>query len=77
MPKFAMGLQTKGRKMGGIRGQVGLQSEGLRVMGAPLCAKCLNVCCSLESLVVRIVRVCFSCRRIDPPFERERIPFYR
>ena len=42
--KFAMGLQTRGSKMGGIRGPVGLRTKGPRVMGAPTCAKCLNVC---------------------------------
>ena len=52
--------------MGGARGPVRLRSEGPRVMGAPLCAKCSNVCCSLESLVVQIVGVCFSCHLIDP-----------
>ena len=46
--KFAMGLQTKGRKMGGTRGPVGLWSKGLRVMGAPLCAKCSSVCSRFE-----------------------------
>ena len=40
--KFAMGLQTEGRKMGGIRGLVGLWSEGPRVTGAPLYAKCFE-----------------------------------
>ena len=34
--KFAMGLQTRRRKMGGIRGPVGLWSEGLRATGALL-----------------------------------------
>ena len=37
--KFTVGLQTEGRKMGSIRGPVGLWSEGPRVTGAPLCAK--------------------------------------
>ena len=46
--KFAVGLQTKGRKMGGARGPVGLRSEGPRVMGAPLCAKCSSVCSRFE-----------------------------
>ena len=75
--KFAVGLQTDGRKMGGTRGPVGLWSEGLRVTGAPLCAKCSNVCCSLESLVVRIVGACFSYRLIDLSIGRGCIPFYR
>ena len=40
---FVVGLQMEGRKMGGTRGPVELWSEGLRVMGAPLCAKCSSV----------------------------------
>ena len=32
--KFAVGLQTRRRKMGGTRGSVGLWSKGLRVTGA-------------------------------------------
>ena len=55
--KFAVGLQTRRRKMGGVRGPVGLWSEGPRVTEAPLCAKCSNVCRSLGSLVVQIVCV--------------------
>ena len=55
--KFAVGLQMERRKMGGARGLVGLWSEGPRVTGAPLCAKCLNIYCSLGSLVVRIMCV--------------------
>ena len=50
--KFVVGLQTRGSKMGDIRGPVGLWTKGPRVMGAPMCAKCSNVCCSL---VVRIL----------------------
>ena len=46
--KFVVGLQTEGRKMGGTRGPVGLRSEGPRVMGAPLCAKCLSMCLWFE-----------------------------
>ena len=46
--KFAVGLQMEGRKMGGIRGPVGLWSEGPRVTGAPLCAKCSSVCSRFE-----------------------------
>ena len=34
--KFAVGLQTEERKMGGARGPVRLWSEGPRVTGAPL-----------------------------------------
>ena len=42
--KFAVGLQTSGSKMGGVRGLVGLWTEGPRVIGAPMCAKYSNVC---------------------------------
>ena len=42
--KFAMGLQTEGSKMGGARGEVGLRTEGLRVTGAPTCAKYSSMC---------------------------------
>ena len=55
--KSAVGLQMEGSKMEGARGPVGLWSKGPRVMGAPLCAKCLNICCSLGSLVVQIMCV--------------------
>ena len=52
---------TNGReKDGGARGPVGLRSKEPRVTGAPLCAKCSNVCCLLGSLVVRIVCVLFE-----------------
>ena len=34
--------------MGGTRGPVGLWSEGPRVTGAPLCAKCSSVCSRFE-----------------------------
>ena len=34
--------------MGGTRGPVGLWSEGPRVIGAPLCAKCLSMCSRFE-----------------------------
>ena len=46
--KFAVGLQTEGRKMGGARGPVELWSKGLRVMRALLCAKCSSVCSRFE-----------------------------
>ena len=46
--KFAVGLQTEGRKVGGTRGPVGLWSEGSRVTGAPLCVKCSSVCLWFE-----------------------------
>ena len=46
--KFAVGLQTEGRKMEGARGPNGLRSEGPRLTGALLCAKCLSVCSRFE-----------------------------
>ena len=46
--KFVVGLQTEGRNMRGTRGPVGLRSEGPRVTGASLCAKCLSMCSRLE-----------------------------
>ena len=46
--KFVVGLQTRRRKMGGTRDPVGLWSEGSRVMGAVLCAKCSSVCLWFE-----------------------------
>ena len=46
--KFAVGLQTDERKMRGTRGPVGLWSEGPRVTGASLCAKCSSVCSRFE-----------------------------
>ena len=46
--KFVVGLQTEERKMGGTRDPVRLWSEGPRVMGAWLCAKCLSVCLRFE-----------------------------
>jgi len=53
--KCAVGLQTKGSKMGGARGLVRLWTEGPRVTGAPTCAKCSNIYCSnrlCESILV-------------------------
>ena len=41
--KFVVGLQTSGNKIGGVRGPVGLWTAGLRVMGAPTCAKYWNM----------------------------------
>ena len=41
--KFAVGLQTRGSKMGGARGPVGLRTKGPRVMGDPTCAKYSSV----------------------------------
>ena len=46
--KFAVGLQTEGRKMGGTRGPVGLWFEGPRVTGAPVYAKCSSMCLWFE-----------------------------
>ena len=46
--KFAVGLQTRRRKMEDTRGSVGLWSKGLRVTGVPLCAKCSSVCSRSE-----------------------------
>ena len=41
--KFAVGLQTRRRKMEGTGGPVGLWLEGPRATGAPLSAKCSSV----------------------------------
>ena len=41
--KFAVGLQARRSKIGGIRGPVGLRTEGPRVTGVPTCAKCCSV----------------------------------
>ena len=38
--------------MGVTRGPVGLWSEGPRVTGAPLCAKCSSVACGLNLVVL-------------------------
>ena len=46
--KFPVGLQTEGRKMRGTRDPIELWSEGPRVTGAPLCAKCSSVCSRFE-----------------------------
>ena len=74
-------------KDGGVRGPVRLGAEGPRVMGAPTCAKCLSECSVFvrlivngsvnRSFVVRIVRESLEFSLIDPPFGRERVPFYR
>ena len=42
--KFVVVLQTRGSKMGDIRGPVGLRTEGPRVTGDPTCAKYSSVC---------------------------------
>ena len=46
--KFAVGLQTRMRRMGGTKGPVRLRSKGLRATGAPLRAKCSSVCLRSE-----------------------------
>ena len=46
--KFAVGLQTRRRKMGCTRGPIGLWSEGPRVTEAPLGAMCSSVCSRFE-----------------------------
>ena len=50
--KFVVGLQTRGSKMGGARGLVGLWTEGPREAGAPTCTKYLSMC---SVGIVRIV----------------------
>ena len=77
---FAVGLQTEGSKMGGASGPVGLWTKGLRVTGAPACAKYLSVC-SVEILgsldrLDRVDRVCLNRLRVIL-IGREAIPFYR
>ena len=42
--KFAVGLHMRGSKMGGVRGLVGLWTEGPRLTGALSCAKYSSVC---------------------------------
>ena len=49
---------TNGReKDGGVRALIEQLSKKPRVMGAPLCAKCSDACCSLGSSIVQIVCV--------------------
>ena len=43
MLKVCCGVTNEREKDGGARGLVGLRSEGPRVTGAPLCAKCLSM----------------------------------
>ena len=60
MLEVCYGVTNEREKDGGTRGPVGLWSEGPRVTGAPLCAKCLSVCSKFEpsgSPVVCVVRV--------------------
>ena len=71
--KFVVGLQTRGSKMGGIRGLVGLRAKGPRVMGAPS-ALSIRVYALLESFESSQSIVGSSDRS---SFWRERIPFYR
>ena len=42
------GYKREGERWGGTRGPVGLWSEGPRVTGAPLYAKCSSVCLWFE-----------------------------
>ena len=42
------GVTNEKEKDGGTRDSVGLWSEGPRVTGAPLCAKCSSVCLWFE-----------------------------
>ena len=42
--KLTVGLQMEGSKMGGVRGLVGLWTEGPRVMGAPTCTNYSSMC---------------------------------
>ena len=44
MLEVCSGVTNEKEKDGGIRGPVGLGSEGLRATGAPLCAMCLSMC---------------------------------
>ena len=48
MLKVCSGVTNEKEKDGGTRASVGLWSEGLRVTGAPLCAKCLSMCSRFE-----------------------------
>ena len=48
MLKVCSGVTNEKEKDGGARSLVGLWSEGPRVTGAPLCAKCLSVCSAFE-----------------------------
>ena len=42
------GYKRKGERWGDTRGTARLWSEGPRVIGAPLCAKCSSVCSRFE-----------------------------
>ena len=60
MLKVCCGVTNEREKDGGARGPIGLWSEGPRVTGAPLCAKCSSVCSRFEpggSIVVCVVLV--------------------
>ena len=48
MLEVCSGVTNKKDKDGGTRGPIGLWSEGPKVTGAPLCAKCLSVCSRFE-----------------------------
>ena len=48
MLKVCSGVTNEKEKDRGTRGPVGLRSEGPRVTGAPLWAKCSSVCLRFE-----------------------------
>ena len=48
MLEVCSGVTNEKEKDGGTRGPVGPWSEGSRVTGALLCAKCLSVCLRFE-----------------------------
>ena len=48
MLEVCNGVTNRKEKDGGTRGPIRLWSEGPRVTGAPLCAKCLSVCSRIE-----------------------------
>ena len=48
MLEVCSGATNKKEKDGGTRDTVGPWSEGPRVTGAPLCAKCSSVCSRFE-----------------------------
>ena len=64
--KFAVGLKTRERKMGGARGPVRLWTDGSRATGAPTCAKYSSECPVFVRLIIR-----------ESPIGRECVPFYR
>ena len=48
MLEVCSGITNEKEKVGGSRGSVEPWSEGPRVTGAPLCARCLSVCLRFE-----------------------------